>query len=162
MLKKALDAAKPMMRLAIVTAVEGGQRISDWIGITHAQVESGLVELTRRKTGTEVFIPVSDRCREAIAEVPRGADTLLYNKFGRAFRTTTTLQNDIRDLMKAIGEPGWTFHGLRRNCANRLAMGGASLLEISAITGMTLPTVMYYTRQINRRRLAQQVSNRLV
>jgi hypothetical protein len=61
-----------MMRLAIVTAVESGQRISDWIGITHEQVETGLVELTQRKTGAEVYIPVTDAWRKAIAEVPRG------------------------------------------------------------------------------------------
>lgn len=159
-LDKALDAASPMMRLAITTALESGQRICDWIGISHDQVESGLVELVQRKTGTEVYIPVSDRWREAIAEVPRRAETLLYNRFGCRFKSPSTLQNEIRFLMQRIGEPGWTFHGLRRNCTNRLAEGGASLHEISAVTGMTLPTVMYYTREIDRRRLATEMADR--
>jgi integrase len=156
-LNKAVDAANPMMRLAITTAFESGQRICDWIGITHEQVETGLVELVQRKTGTEVFIPVSDRWRRAIAEVPRKADTLLYNRFNRPFNTPTTLQNEIRFLMQKIREPGWTFHGLRRNCTNRLAEIGASLHEISAVTGMTLRTVMYYTREIERRRLVRNM-----
>lgn len=160
-LEKALAAAKPMMHLAIITALESGQRIGDWIRITHQHVESGLVELKQKKTGTQVYIPVSERWRHAIAAVPRGPDTLLYNRFGRPFVTTNTLQNDIRFLMHKIGEPGWTFHGLRRNCTNRLAERGASIHEISAITGMTLPVVMYYTREINRRNLAVQLSKRL-
>lgn len=159
-IEKAISAAKPMLRLAIITALESGQRISDWICITHDQVASGLVELKQLKTGTQVYIPVSQRWLDAIADVPKKAPTLLYNKFNKSFRTSLTLQNEIRFLMRDIGEPGWTFHGLRRNCTNRLAMRGASLHEISAITGMTLPTVMYYTRDIDRRRLARQVAAR--
>lgn len=158
----ALKHASPMVRLAIVTGLETGQRIGDCLRITREQLEGGLVELVQQKTGARVFVPVTKRWLEEIALLPAKGPTILYSCYGRPFKTPDTLQAEIRTLLKVLGFPKYTFHGLRKNATNRLAESGLTPFEIGAVTGMTLPTVVHYTREVDNRRLAMAAASRIV
>lgn len=160
-INKVMAHASPMLRLAIATGLESGQRIGDCLRITHEQLEGDLLELEQQKTGKTVFVPVSPKWRQEMAEVPARAKTLLYNRYGKPFRTPDTLQAELRVIMKMIGCPQYTFHGLRKNTTNRLAEMGLSAFEIGAITGMSLPTVVHYTRGVSNRNLAASAAVRL-
>jgi hypothetical protein len=56
------------------------------------------------------------------------------------------LQARIRRLMKAIGEEGHTFHGLRKNSCCYPAETGLNDNEIGAIVDMMVSTVRLYTK----------------
>jgi integrase len=164
-----LAHASPMLRLAVILGLYTGQRISDCILIEReallAAAEDSL-ELTQVKTGVTVFIPIHP-------ELLREVATVLYNRFGLPFPKPDQIQTRLKELMIELGHYEWvvidgerkkralyTFHGLRKCSTNHLAELGASAHEIGAINGMDVNTVIHYSRKVNRKRLAANVSER--
>jgi integrase len=166
-------APSPITKLAIQTGLYSGQRISDCIRITHRMMESDTVHLYQHKKRSkgdrvvEVFIPVHPAWRQAVAAVPRRADTILYDRSGRPFKDPEALQERIRDLMKALGcvdasgQALYTFHGLRKNSSNYLKEMGLNDAEIGAINGMSADTVRHYTKGVQKRILAEGSRGRI-
>ena len=162
-----MNAGSPTTRLAIETGLYSGQRISDCIRFTHKMLATDTIDLDqakRRSKGArlvEVYIPVHPNWREAVARVPKRADTILYDRSGLPFKDTDALQERIRDLMKAevfVDKRGlalYTFHGLRKNAANYLAEIGCDEAQIGAICGMNSATVRLYTKRARKRIIAE-------
>jgi DNA-binding CsgD family transcriptional regulator len=153
-LEKALEAADPMLRLAIVTGLCTGQRISDVILIEHKWLDSGFMELSQLKTDVDVAVPVHPWWREEIAKVPRRVvKTILYDRFGRPFSGTDRIQERMRRLMHNLGYVDadeqllYTFHGLRKNSCCYLLELGLSDTQVGAILGMTPETVRHYGKR---------------
>jgi hypothetical protein len=130
-----------------------------------------LIQHKKRSKGdrtVEVFIPVHPGWREAVAALPRRADTILYDRSGRPFKDTKALQERIRDLMKTLGyvdvkgEALYTFHGLRKNSSNYLMEMGLTPEEIGAINGMSGDTVRHYTKGVKKRILAEASRERII
>jgi hypothetical protein len=152
-LRAALAAASPMLRLAIVTGLCSGQRIGDVVRMQHgwhAETPGGgrVMELTQQKTGRYVAVPMHPLWTGELAKLPRRAVTLLYDRSGKPFAGTDPLQGRIRRLMKDIGEEGsYSFHGLRKNACCYLLELGLSDTEVGAILGMDPETVRHYGKQ---------------
>lgn len=146
-LEAALDRASPMTRLAVVLGLCTGARIGDAVRLQHQWHDGVTLEYRAGKTGKWVSVPMHSLLLDEIAKVPRRALTILYDRSGNPFQSTGTLQARLRDLMLAIGEPGYTFHGLRKNAACYLAEMGLSDTEIGAMLGMTSETVRHYTKE---------------
>lgn len=173
-----LAHASPMLRVAVILGLYTGQRISDCILIEReallAAAEDSL-ELTQVKTGVTVFIPIHpELVREVEAIEPSDkAPTVLYNRYGLPFPKPDQIQDRLKKLMIELGHYEWivvdgvrkkkalySFHGLRKCSTNHLAELGASAHEIGAINGMDVNTVIHYSRKVNRKRLAANVSER--
>lgn len=146
-LEQALSAASPMTRLAIVLGLTTGCRIGDAIRVQHKWLEGGVLEYTASKNKKEVAIPVHPLLTAEIAKLSRKAVTVLYDRSGRPFSSRKTLSERIRDLMVAIGEPNYSFHGLRKNAACYLAEMGMTDTDIGSMLAMTSDTVRHYTKQ---------------
>lgn len=152
-LAAALAKASPMLRLAIVSGLYSGQRISDLIRMQHGWHDGRIMELRSKKTDTETAIPMDPAWLAEIKKVPRKAVTLLYDRSGKPFVDTDRLQAQLRRLMRELGFvdneniPLYTFHGLGKNACCYLTELGLEDTQISAITGKTPDTVRHYAKR---------------
>lgn len=152
-LAQALEHASPMLRLAIVTGLCTGQRISDVILIRHNWIVDGIMELSQVKTDVHVAVPVHPWWLEEIAKVEKKAVTLLYDRSGRPFSSEDRIQERVRRLMHDLGHVDdrnqllYTFHGLRKNACCYLLETGLSDTQVGAILGMTPETVRHYGKR---------------
>lgn len=160
-LERALAVATPMTRLAIVTGLCSGARIGDAIRMAHSWHDGRLMQFTAGKNKADVAVPVHPLWLAEIAKLPKRATTILYDRSGRPFQSTGTLQERIRDLMKSIGAEGYSFHGLRKNACCYLAELGLNDSEIGAIVGMTPQTVRHYTKRKRAYMIAANVAERV-
>lgn len=164
-LSEVLEAASPMLRLAIVTLLCSGQRISDGIRIQHNWLRTDILELSQLKTNVEVAIVIHPWWREEITKVERKATTVLYDRYGRPFDDPDPLQERIRALMKKLGhvdEGGqalYTFHGLRKNACCYLLEAGNSDSDVGYMLGMTAETVRHYGKRTRAYTVAARVAD---
>lgn len=161
-LERALAAASPMLRLAIVTGLCSGARISDVIRMQHGWHDGQMMQFTtskrvgKKRQGVDVAIPMHSLWLAEISKLPRKSVTLLYDRSGKPFSDTDVLQERIRRLMEEIGSPtyvsnlrerSYSFHGLRKNAACYLSEAGLSDTAIGAVCGMTPDTVRHYAKR---------------
>lgn len=160
-LQAAMDAASPMMRLAIASLYYGGQRVSDTVRMSRSHILGGDAQLVQQKTGKTVSVPLHDAWRAEIEKVPASVNctTLLYNSASRPLRENA-LQKRWRLLRDEIGADGYNLHGLRKNACCKLAEVGATPFEIAAITGQSLKMVEYYVREADKPTLASRAIGR--
>lgn len=178
LIEAALRVATPMTRLAIVTGLCSGQRISDCILMGHNWHDGEIMQLSQKKTKVFAAIPMHPLWLEEIARHKRRATTILYDRFGRPFQSTGTLQSRVRDLMKddevkavirslvetkAI-EPGQTFsfHGLRKNACCYLLEMGMSDTTVGSILGMSPEMVRHYGKRAKALMIARGAANQIM
>ncbi|WP_244552312.1 hypothetical protein [Allosphingosinicella indica] len=167
-LEAALDAASPMLRLAIVTGLCSGQRLSDVIRMQHGWHDGAIMELRHRKTAAYAAVPMHPLWLAEIAKLPKKSVTLLYDRSGKPFADTDRLQASIRRLMHGLGyvdDAGqllYTFHGLGKNACCYLTELGLSDGQISAITGKTPETVRHYAKRARVLMVAKSAARRVV
>lgn len=160
-LEAALDAAGPMDRLAIVTGLCSGARIGDAIRMQHGWHDGTMMEFVASKNKADVAVPMHPLWLAEIAALPRKSVTILYDRTGRPFQSTGSLQARIRRLMQSIGEEGYSFHGLRKNACCYLAELRLNDSEIGAVVGMTPQTVRHYTKRKRAFMIARGVADRV-
>lgn len=166
-LEDALENASPMLRLAIVSGLCSGQRVSDVIRIQHGWLKTGILELSQVKTSIDVAVPVHPLWRAEIEKVEKNAVTILYDRFGKPFSSEDRIQERLRRLMHDLGHVDeadqllYTFHGLRKNAACYMAELGLSDTEIGAVCGMSPDTVRHYTKRARAYVIAQKVADRI-
>lgn len=167
-LKAALEAAGPMLRLAIVTGLCSGQRVSDVIRMQHGWHDGRMMELRHKKTDVYAVVPMHGLWLDELAKHPRRAVTLLYDRSGKPFSDPEPIQARIRRLMKQLGHVGpdgqalYTFHGLRKNACCYLLELGLSDTEAGAILGMDPKTVRLYGRQAQVYMIAAGAASRVI
>ena len=163
-----LAEASPMIRLAIVSGVCSGQRLSDVIRMQHGWIEGGIMELRHKKTHADAAVPMHPLWIEEIRRLPRKAVTLLYDRSGKPFRDTDSIQESIRVLMHRLGYVDdddqllYTFHGLGKNACCYLTELGLSDTEISGITGKTPETVRHYAKRARVLMVAKGAADRVI
>mgnify|MGYP003575499304 CR=1 FL=1 len=145
-------------------------RLSDAIRMQHGWHDGAIMEFVAAKNGAPVAVPMHPLWLAELKAVPRRAVTLLYDRAGRPFASTGTVQARIRRLMEAIGSPtydtngrerGYSFHGLRKNAACYLAELGLSDREIGTICGMSEQTVRHYTKRARALMIARGAAERI-
>ncbi len=160
-LERALSAASPMTRLAIITGLCSGARIGDVIRMQHGWHNGDLMQFVASKNKVDVAVPMHPLWIEELAKLPRRSVTVLYNRAGKPFASTKALQERVRSLLQGIGVTGYSFHGLRKNAACYLAELGLSDGEIGAIVGMNPQTVLHYTKRKRTLMIARGAAERV-
>lgn len=175
-LESALEAATPMMRLAIITGLCSGARVSDIVKMQHGWHDQKTMCFTTSKTvgkksrGIDVAVPMHPLWLSELSNIPRKSVTILYDRKGRPFSGTSPLQERMRTLMKSIGSPKYSsngkmklysFHGLRKNAACYLVEAGLNDSEVGSIVGMTPQTVRHYTKRSKALMVAQGAARRV-
>ena len=176
-----LEKATPMTRLAIVTGLCSGQRVSDCIRMQYGWITAGIMEFTqakRRKGGLtkDVAVPMHSLWHAEMAKLPRRSVTLLYERSGAPFKTTGAIQERLRHLMdmpevrevhadlvarEMISEGAtFTFHGLRKNACCYLLELGLSDTEVGSILGMSTEMVRHYGKRARALMIARGAFDR--
>jgi hypothetical protein len=156
-----------MLRLAIVTGLCSGQRLSDVIRMQHGWHNGKTMEIRSKKTETDAAVPMHPIWLAEIAKVPRKSVTLLYDRFGKPFSGTDRIQERLRRLMHTMGylddqkQLLYTFHGLGKNSCCYLTELGLSDTEISAVVVKTPETVRHYAKRARVLMIAQGASERV-
>lgn len=155
-----LAVAPPPMRLAMILALETGQRQGDLLRLSWSSIDDGLVQLVQSKTGVHVAIPVSpslqreiDRRRGAKSEpVLVKADGRPWDRRGNGFRSAW------RATCQAAGVTGVTFHDLRGTFITHKLSQGWAPIEVAMCTGHALRDLASLDAYADRRVLARALA----
>lgn len=158
----ALVAAADRMKLyavgdAAVIALHTAQRLSDVLELEYKRTEKGYAEFRQNKTGARVRVPLTDQLRnrlDAIKKRRTSGPMVDIERIGRiVLRDDTGGSHDGSSFNKAFrqvraaiaadhpdAQAKW-FLDFRDTAITRLALAGATLPEIRAITGHKLETI---------------------
>ncbi len=153
-------------RLAFSLLLYTGQRRSDVVGMSWADVDDGTICVvplkTKRSTGVKLWIPIHTALAEVLSQADRRTETILVTNYRQAF-AATGFGNYMADKIDDAALPSrCVTHGLRKAAARRLAEVGCTANEIASITGRaTLQEVSRYTKAAEQRMLAKSAMKRL-
>lgn len=142
-----------------------GQRVSDVTKMRREQYDGTHFTLVqqkdRSKTPMRIKAPkvLQDVLRARAKRTGGNAEYLLTHKWGERY-SGKSLSTRIREVLHAIGEPGYCTHGLRKNAGIMLAENGATVPQIMAALGHKTPRMaLYYCRLANQNKLADQAAD---
>jgi integrase len=160
-IKAALDAAYPELRWTIVTGLYLGQRAGDDIKLTWSHDDGHSIQVAQSKTGKRLKVPAHPTLRAALDAIPKRGVVMLTTPKGGAWKVDH-LRHEYTRLMRQIGFPGYSRHGLRKNAVNRLLEAGCTTAQVAAVTGQTMQMVEHYAAQVNQARLADEAIRKLI
>jgi integrase len=135
-----MAVAPEPLQLALVLALETGQRQGDLLALPWSAYDGQWIRLRQGKTGRRVNVPVTRRLRSVLDNIKRRGTVILTNKRGlpwmpNAFRTAW------RRACLEAKITGLHFHDLRGTAVTRLAEAECSNAEIASITGHSMHDV---------------------
>ena len=147
--EQAFYAAAPRhLCLALTLALWTGQRQGDLLHLKWAAFDGRNIRLRQRKTKVAIAIPVGAPLKNALEQARSRyrsegkplPETILATERGTQW-TESGFRASWRKACIKAGISGLTFHDLRGTAVTRLAIAGATVPEIAAITGHSLKEV---------------------
>lgn len=157
-LEAALRADDATVRLATHLLYFTGQRMSDVLRMTWADVDRGRVRLHQKKTGKPVNFRLPDELKAELDRTPRAGITIMNRQANKSSAQT------VRKMLQAFAtEHGVKIvpHGLRKNAVNSLLLSGCTIAETAAITGQSYAVVEHYAKQIDHITLGDAAVSKL-
>lgn len=139
-----------------------GLRRGDAVVVGKQHVKDGVIYLRTQKSGyeTEVPMPLHPTLAATLEAGPTGDLHFICGERRQPF-TKESFGNLFRDACNAAGIKK-SAHGLRKLAATRYADAGATVAELEALFGWHGGGMAsLYTREADRRRLAQQAAAKL-
>jgi hypothetical protein len=156
-----LKAAYPELRWIALAGLYLGQRGQDDTAMTWHACDRGAVEVVQQKTGKPLTIPLHPVMADLLETIPRRALVIFTTKTGRPWKLDH-LRHEIKRVLTAIGHPGYSRHGLRKNAVNNLLEAGCSEKQAGAVTGLGPQMIEHYSRRADQKRLAEQAIRKLI
>jgi integrase len=135
-IERFLKTAPSYLRLAMLLAINTGQRQGDLLRLPWSSYDGATIKLRQRKTGAYVPIPVSEALKNALDVAPRRSPIMLTNSDGKPW-SESGFQGAWGKATARAGIRGLTFHDLRGTAVVTLARAGCNEVEIYSITGHT-------------------------
>jgi integrase len=129
-----LRTAPPYLRLAMLLAINTGQRQGDLLLLPWSSYDGKTIKLRQRKTGAYVPIPVAHALRDALDAALRRSPIMLTNSEGKPW-SESGFQGAWGKATTRAAIHGLTFHDLRGTAVVTLARAGCNEVEIYSITG---------------------------
>jgi integrase len=129
-----LRTAPSYLQLAMLLAINTGQRQGDLLRLPWSAYDGSTIKLRQRKTGAYVPIPVADALKEALDTAPRQSPIMLTNSDHKPW-SESGFQGAWGKAAMRAGIRGLTFHDLRGTAVVTLARAGCNEVEIYSITG---------------------------
>jgi len=129
-----LRSAPPYLRLAMLLAINTGQRQGDLLRLPWSAYDGIDIKLRQRKTGAYVPIPVTDELKAALDAAPRKSPIMLTSSDGKPW-SESGFQGAWGKATTRAGIRGLTFHDLRGTAVVTLARAGCNEVQIYSITG---------------------------
>lgn len=151
----AIANARPDIARVVMLAAHTGQRGSDLCRMTWADIEKvegrNGINVTQKKTGLQIWVPMTEDLEAAVAKWERGPRPLLLKQDGTPWAGRHQMSeawNRERDRNPALAAicAGLVLHGLRAFAVIRLRRLGARATQISDMIGMSVPMVERYCR----------------
>ncbi|UQD70724.1 tyrosine-type recombinase/integrase [Bradyrhizobium japonicum] len=135
-----LSVASEEIRLALILALWSGQRQGDLLRLPWSAYESPHIRLRQSKGGRRVVMPAGTPLRALLDDTKRRGPLILTNTLGRPW-TSDGFRSSWAKACERAGICDLTFHDLRGTAVVRLAIAGASVPQIAAVTGHSLKDV---------------------
>lgn len=135
-----LAVASSEIQLALILALWSGQRQGDLLRLPWSAYESPYLRLRQSKGGRRVAMPAGAPLRALLDATNRQGPLILTNTLGRPW-TSDGFRTSWGKACERAGIDGLTFHDLRGTAVVRLAIAGASVPQIAAVTGHSLKDV---------------------
>jgi integrase len=129
-----LACASPPIALAFMLALWTGQRQGDLLRLGWSAYDGQFIRLRQSKTGVRVTIPVGAPLKAMLDATPRLSPVIVTCSAARPY-TSDGFRATWRKTCARAGVAGLTFHDLRGTAVTRLAVAGATEMEIATITG---------------------------
>jgi integrase len=129
-----LRTAPAYLRLAMLLAINTGQRQGDLLRLPWSAYDGITIKLRQQKTGAYVPIPVADALKDALDAALRRSPIMLTNSDGKPW-SESGFQGAWGKATMRAGIRGLTFHDLRGTAVVTLARAGCNEVEIYSITG---------------------------
>ena len=141
-----LKKAPEHLHLALLLALWTGQRQGDLLRLAWTNYDGQFIRLRQRKgkggKGKRVTIPVGQPLKVALdAEKANRRGALVLLTTDNTPWTEDGFRSSWRKACEKAGIEDLTFHDFRGSAVTRLALAGASVPEIAAITGHSLKDV---------------------
>ena len=104
-----LRTAPPYLRLAMLLAINTGQRQGDLLRLPWSAYDGKEIKLRQGKTGAYVTIPVTDELKAALDAAPRRSPIMLTNSDGKPW-SESGFQGAWGKATMRAGIRGLTFH----------------------------------------------------
>jgi integrase len=135
-----LSVASTEIQLALILALWSGQRQGDLLRLPWSAYDSPYIRLRQSKGGRRVAMPAGAPLRALLDATERRGPLILTNTLGRPW-TSDGFRTSWGKACDRAGISGLTFHDLRGTAVVRLAIAGASVPQIAAVTGHSLKDV---------------------
>lgn len=135
-----LACASAPIALAFVLALWTGQRQGDLLRLGWSAYDGRFIRLRQSKTGVRVTIPVGAPLKAMLDATPRLSPVIVTSSDARPY-TSDGFRATWRKTCERAGVAGLTFHDLRGTAVTRLAVAGATEMEIATITGHAVSDV---------------------
>jgi len=154
------EAADPLPLLIFEMLLGTGQRISDVLAIEWGHIEGGGINLRQKKTGTGLWVPLTDHLKALLDATPRRGATIISQENGRPLAYNTAWAA-VMKVRKAIGAEAYDNHALRHSAASEIAsIPGMRAEHVQAITGhSSAAMVKLYAGKAQQRARALEVGN---
>ncbi len=129
-----LRTAPSNLRLAMLLAINTGQRQGDLLRLPWSAYDGTNIKLRQKKTGAYMLIPVTDELKAALDAAPRQCPIILTNSDDKPW-SESGFQGAWGEATMRAGICGLTFHDLRGTAVVTLARAGCNEVEIYSITG---------------------------
>jgi integrase len=129
-----LKTAPPYLRLAMLLAINTGQRQGDLLRLPWSAYDGKHIKLRQKKTGAYVPISVANELKTALDAAPKQNPIILTNSEGKPW-SESGFQGAWGKATMRAGIRGLTFHDLRGTAVVTLARAGCNEVEIYSITG---------------------------
>jgi integrase len=148
-------------RIAMEILLYTGLRRADAVRLGPQHIKDGVIEITAKKTGADLSIPIDAEFRAVLDTIPHKHMVFMSTAYGAA-RSEFGFTNWIIDAAKEAGlPPHRSPHGLRKAACVQLADNGCDAFEIMAITGhRDIKEVQTYVAAANKRRQAQSATTK--
>ncbi|MGY3469251.1 integrase [Bradyrhizobium sp. LM6.11] len=134
------QSAPPRSSWRWVLALWSGQRQGDLLRLPWSAYESPYIRLRQSKGGRRVAMPAGGPLRALLDTTESRGPLILTNTLGRPW-TSDGFRTSWAKACERAGIEGLTFHDLRGTAVVRLAIAGASVPQIAAVTGHSLKDV---------------------
>jgi len=152
--EQALENFKPSgsVKTAFMLALYTGQRLGDVLAMRWDKIKNGWIEVKQIKTGVDLVVPIHPKLGEYLDTLPRDTLYIVSNRNGAPYTVS-----GFQSVWQKTNAP-FTFHGLRKSAASRLAEAGATTHQIAAITGhKSLSMIEYYSKSAKQKKSAEVV-----
>lgn len=127
------DKAPPRMVLALELARWTGQRQGDLLRLTWSAYDGSHIYLRQGKTGSQVRVKVAGDLKTLLDSQRRTSVTILTNRRGQPY--SEGFRSSFRKAQAAAGVEDVTFHDLRGTFITHAYRNGATIKEISEVSG---------------------------